>query len=78
MSSGALVNRLNFAVAMANGELRGVRLPALGAASQARELIFRDALGDDVSSATRDTVGKAESSAQAVALAIGSPEFQRQ
>ena len=78
VSSGALVNRLNFAVAMSSGELRGVRLPLLGTPSEARERIFREALGGDVSKATLDTVARAQTSAQAVALVIGSPEFQRQ
>ena len=78
VSSGALVNRLNFAVAMSNGELRGVRLPALGTPADARDRILRDALVGDVSKATLETVSKAQSSAQTVALAIGSPKFQRQ
>ena len=78
VSSGALVNRLNFAVALSNGELRGIRLPSLGTPTDAREQIFREALGGDVSNATLDTVAKAQSSAHAIALAIGSPEFQRQ
>ena len=78
VSSGALVNRLNFAVAMAGGELRGVRLAALGAPADARDRIVRDALGGDASAATLATIAKASSSAQTVALAIGSPEFQRQ
>ncbi len=78
VSSGALVNRMNFAVAMAGGELRGVRLAALGAPADARDRIVRDALGGDVSAATLATIAKASSSAQTVALAIGSPEFQRQ
>ena len=78
VSSGALVNRLNFAVAMAGGELRGVRLAALGAPGDARDRIVRDALGGDVSASTLATIAKAPSSAQTVALAIGSPEFQRQ
>ena len=78
VSSGALVNRLNFAVAMAGGELRGVRVAALGAPADARDRIVRDALGGDASAATLATIAKASSSAQTVALAIGSPEFQRQ
>jgi uncharacterized protein (DUF1800 family) len=78
VSSGALVNRLNFAVAMAGGELRGVRVAALGPPADARDRIVRDALGGDASAATLATIAKASSSAQTVALAIGSPEFQRQ
>ena len=78
VSSGALVNRMNFAVAMAGGELRGVRVALPGAPADARDRIVRDALGGDASAATLGTIAKAQSSAQTVALAIGSPEFQRQ
>jgi uncharacterized protein (DUF1800 family) len=78
VSSGALVNRLNFAVSMAGGQLRGVRLPPLAAPSDARERIVRDALGGDVSKATLDTIAKAATASQTIALTIGSPEFQRQ
>jgi uncharacterized protein (DUF1800 family) len=78
VSSGALVNRLNFAVALSGGELRGVRLPPPGTPAEARERIVRDALAGDVSNTTRDTIAKAQTASQAIALAIGSPEFQRQ
>jgi uncharacterized protein (DUF1800 family) len=78
VSSGALVNRMNFAVAMAGGQLRGVRIAAPGTPAIARDRIVRDALGGDVSAATLDTMAKAATSVQTVALAIGSPEFQRQ
>jgi len=78
VSSGALVNRLNFAVSMAGGQLRGVRLPGPAAPSDARQRIIRDALGGDASKATLDTIAKAETASQTIALALGSPEFQRQ
>ena len=79
VSSGALVTRMNFAVAMAGGALGGVRLASPSAAPvSAGERVVRDGLGGDVSTATLDTIGKARTPAQAVALAIGSPEFQRQ
>jgi len=63
---------------MADGQMRGVRLPSLAEPSEARERIIRDALGGDVSKATLDTIAKAETASRTIALAIGSPEFQRQ
>jgi len=58
--------------------LRGVRLPGPAAPSDARQRIIRDALGGDASKATLDTIAKAETASQTIALALGSPEFQRQ
>ena len=79
VSSGALVNRLNLALALSGGDLRGVHLPRLESTpGAARERIVRDALGGDVSSSTDETIRQAGSAAQSIALAIGSPEFQRQ
>jgi uncharacterized protein (DUF1800 family) len=79
MSSGALVNRLNFALAVSGGQMRGIELPALdGGAGAARARVIRDALAGDVSAATLATIAKATTVEQTIALAIGSPEFQRQ
>jgi uncharacterized protein (DUF1800 family) len=79
VSSGALVNRMNFALAVAGGQMRGVQLPAPAhGPDTARDRILRDALAGDASAATRETMAKATTVEQAIALAIGSPEFQRQ
>jgi uncharacterized protein (DUF1800 family) len=71
---------MNFALAMSGGQLRGIRIAdtTLKDAADARDRLIRDALGGDVSAATRDTVSKAKSVEQTIALVIGSPEFQRQ
>jgi hypothetical protein len=65
---------------VAGGELRGIQLPGVaeGGADRARDRIVRDALAGDVSKATMETIVKATSVEQTIALAIGSPEFQRQ
>ena len=69
VNTGALVQRMNLALMLASGEVRGVRL-----ASPPRA----DALlQGQVSDATRATMAKAQSEPQALALALGSPEFQR-
>jgi len=62
VTSGALVTRMNFAVELANG--------ATGASVDT--LLYGEA-----SETTRATIGKATTPAQVVALALGSPEFQR-
>jgi uncharacterized protein (DUF1800 family) len=97
VNTGALLNRMNFAVALTDGRLRGVRPgyagpraiasasrvddfaggPGGGTLVVARDTIIDQVLAGDLSSSTRATVAKASTSAQAVALLIGSPEFQR-
>ena len=80
VNSGALLNRMNFAVALTAGQLR-----ALAAASpyrtatpdETRQLLFTTALANEVSESTAATVGKASTAAQAAALTLGSPEFQK-
>ncbi len=69
VNTGALVNRMNVAVQLARGELRGVSVSEL-----------RDAaalIQGPVSEATRTTLARAQTPPQSVALALGSPEFQR-
>jgi uncharacterized protein (DUF1800 family) len=105
VNTGALLNRMNFAVALTDGRLRGVRAPfadrRLAASAPkasvadppgsesapqapkavsldaARDTIIDQVLAGDLSSSTRATVAKASTPAQAVALLLGSPEFQR-
>jgi uncharacterized protein (DUF1800 family) len=68
VNTGALLNRMNFALQMVGGRMRAVR-PG-GAAVSA-------ALGGDISEATAATIAKATDPAQVAALTLGSPEFQR-
>ena len=119
VNTGALLNRMNFAVALTDGRLRGVRVafadrqpsastpqaafadprlsasapkPAVadphpsasapqtarvGSLDGARAALIDQVLAGDLSSSTRATVAKASTSAQAIALLLGSPEFQR-
>jgi uncharacterized protein (DUF1800 family) len=72
VNTGALVNRMNVALTLAN----------LPAARQDRSDIgpgdvMKQVLGGDVSDATRATIDKAPTVPQALALTLGSPEFQR-
>jgi uncharacterized protein (DUF1800 family) len=79
VNTGALVSRMNFAVALSDGTLRGVRIDheriagnASTPASVARRLV-----GADVSTTTAQTLARTEDPAKLVALVLGSPEFQR-
>ena len=73
VNTGALLNRMNFAVALASGRLRGVTPTA----SIEQTAIVSQALAGDLSDATRSTIGQATTTPQGVALVLGSPEFQR-
>jgi len=80
VNTGALLSRMNFAVALTDGRLRGLRAPTslLNAPVEtARDTITDEVLAGDLSSSTRTTVEKAARPSQAVALLLGSPEFQR-
>ena len=68
VNTGALLNRMNFAMQLVSGRMRGVRS---GSASGS------EALGGDVSAATTATIAKAGDPRQIAALTLGSPEFQR-
>ena len=80
VNTGALLGRMNFAVALAGGTLRGVR-PGQSVRSsdpaKASDAIVAAALAGDLSASTRATVAKAAAAPQAVALVLGSPEFQK-
>jgi uncharacterized protein (DUF1800 family) len=71
VNSGALINRMNFAVALVSNRLPGTRVAANRV--EPGTLVAPDAL----SPATRGTVAKAADKPGQLALLLGSPEFQR-
>jgi uncharacterized protein (DUF1800 family) len=90
VNTGALVNRMNFAVQLATVVSRqpsavsqqssanqqfAISNPQFSTAST-RPLLFV-ALNDDVSEATRATIARAATPPQMIALVLGAPEFQR-
>ena len=82
VNTGALVARMNFALALADNQLQGVSLDRDGLERQDNTATVRlrltdDWLRGDASPATLDTMAKATEIAQLIALAIGSPEFQK-
>ena len=70
VNTGALVGRMNFALALASNRLRGIVV------SQAPQSAS-DLLGGELSESTLATIAKAGSAPQVAALTLGSPEFQR-
>jgi uncharacterized protein (DUF1800 family) len=77
VNTGALLNRMNFAVALTGGRARGHRTADARSLEAARDAIVDEVLAGDLSAATRSTVAKATQPSQAIALLLGSPEFQR-
>jgi uncharacterized protein (DUF1800 family) len=80
VNTGALLSRMNFAVVLTDGRMRGLRAPTSlvdAPIESARDTIADQVLAGDISSSTRTTVDKASRPSQAVALLLGSPEFQR-
>jgi uncharacterized protein (DUF1800 family) len=70
-NAGALINRMNFALALASSRVPGTSM-ASGPRSGAAVLP-----GVDFSEATQATIAKATTLPQRMALALGSPEFQK-
>jgi uncharacterized protein (DUF1800 family) len=79
VNTGALLNRMNFAVALVSGRMRGVQPSGLSLASAAaaRDQLVDGTLASDVSASTSQTIARAQDPRQAAALVLGSPEFQR-
>jgi uncharacterized protein (DUF1800 family) len=79
VNTGALLNRMSFAVSLTSGRLRGIRAARSDAASPegAADAIVNGVLAGDLAPSTRATVAKASNAPQALALLLGSPEFQR-
>ena len=76
MNAGALVNRMNLALALAGEQLRGITLRNRQSRVDSHELVAT-ILNRDVSEATLATIAKATTGPQMVALTLGAPEFQR-
>jgi uncharacterized protein (DUF1800 family) len=69
VNTGALVNRMNLAV-----QLTSARMPGITPSNLDN---LTSELADDISDTTRATIGRATTPAQAAALTLGAPEFQR-
>jgi uncharacterized protein (DUF1800 family) len=77
VNTGALLNRMNFAVSLTRGGMGGSRGSARSPERPDANALAHDVLADALSESTRATVARAAEPSQAVALLLGSPEFQR-
>ena len=83
MATGALIDRLNFAQALAGGRIGGTRvnLARGGTADEAPDRIIMFSLADDLSASTRQALagasGPRATAALRTGLVLGAPEFQR-
>jgi uncharacterized protein (DUF1800 family) len=81
VNTGALLKRLNFAIELAGGRFRGVRVNvrqlAPDTSDATRDALITTLIASPVSPITRDTLSKAESPQHLIALTLGSPEFQK-
>ena len=82
VNTGALVNRMNFAVSLVNNRLAGVRTDLVelgggGSLDRARTRLVTSMLQGAASESTKQTLAKATDVTQVAALTLGSPEFQR-
>jgi uncharacterized protein (DUF1800 family) len=75
VNTGALVGRMNLAVRLAGGQLRGTWLDA--SAINSPEAAIDRFLYGAVSESTRSTIAKATGAPRTLALTLGAPEFQR-
>ncbi len=85
VNTGALLNRMNFAVSLTAGRedraggrrLEGRAGSVTSAPGLTSDTLIASALAGDVSETTAATVAKATTTSQGLALVLGSPEFQR-
>jgi uncharacterized protein (DUF1800 family) len=82
VNSGALLNRMNFAVSLTSSRPRGGGVRPLQDRASASTPVTSDglvasSLAGEISESTAATVAKATTQPEALALVLGSPEFQR-
>ena len=76
VNTGALVNRMNIALALSTNQMRGIRIDPVESTGDSDSLIAKLVNGE-VSASTRATIARAATKPQVAALTLGSPEFQR-
>jgi uncharacterized protein (DUF1800 family) len=80
VNTGALLNRLNFAVALAANKMPGVRsnVPSATNVDALAQSLTGGALTDETRKTIREQAGDQTESSTIVGLILGSPEFQKQ
>jgi uncharacterized protein (DUF1800 family) len=77
VNTGALVSRMNLALRLASGQVRGTSIRSPESAIRDPQSAIQDLLNGDASETTRATVAKAGDATKMMALTLGAPEFQR-
>jgi uncharacterized protein (DUF1800 family) len=81
VNTGSLLNRMNLALQMVSNQMRGIRVDvssiAAGVDADARGRLVQMMFAGHASDTTVQTLAKAQTPAQLLALALGSPEFQK-
>jgi uncharacterized protein (DUF1800 family) len=78
VNTGGLVNRMNFALALVQNKVQGVRVDLKSTdVDTARDELVRTLLQANASDATLATLEKATDLPRLTALALGAPEFQK-
>jgi uncharacterized protein (DUF1800 family) len=77
VNTGALVSRMNLAVRLAGGQLRGTSVRSPESAVRDPQSAIDGFLFGEASETTRTTIAKATDAPRMMALSLGSPEFQR-
>jgi uncharacterized protein (DUF1800 family) len=80
LNTAGLLGRMNFASALAGGNLPGVKLDPSALAGKDPESIARELLGHEPSAQTREAITSSAPNAPArltAALVLGSPDFQK-
>jgi uncharacterized protein (DUF1800 family) len=81
VNTGALLNRMNFALQLVNGQSRGIRVDigaiAPDTTEATRDRLIQLMLAGEVSDVTKQVLAKAENPQSLLALTLGAPEFQR-
>lgn len=89
VNTGALLERMNFGLALASNRIQGTRVDLAKLTSQDKSKLIDESLkllvAGDISASTRETLMKQiqeananDSAAQVVGMILGTPEFQRQ
>ena len=77
VNTGALVGRMNLAVRLTSGQMRGTLILNNESAIRNPQSAIQDLLNGDASETTRATIAKATDAPTMLALTLGAPEFQR-
>jgi len=81
VNSAALLARMNFAIALADNRVPGVKVDTerfrVDPAEAARQLLFREATKETIASINNALMQKEPTAALVAGLVLGSPDFQR-